>query len=33
LTEIEKFGYTHEEFLKDKKCVDFWNFFFSGTSK
>jgi hypothetical protein len=33
LTEIEKTGYTHEEFLKDKKYVDFWNFFFSGTSK
>jgi hypothetical protein len=33
LTEIEKIGYSHEEFLKDKKHVDFWDFFFSGTSK
>jgi hypothetical protein len=33
LTESEKNGYTNEEFLKDKKTVNFWDFFFSGTSK
>lgn len=33
LTEIEKSDYTHEEFLKDKEYVNFWEFFFSGTSK
>lgn len=33
LTESEKHGYTNEEFLKDKKFVDFWDFFFNGTSR
>lgn len=32
LTEIEKSDYTHDEFLKDRQTVNFWDFFFSGTS-
>lgn len=33
LTEIEKKGYTHQEFFKDKEEVDFWEYFFTSTSK
>jgi hypothetical protein len=33
LTEVAKSGYSQEEFLEDRKRVNFWDFFFSGTSK
>jgi hypothetical protein len=33
LTEVEKTGYSQEEFLADRKKVNFWDFFFSSPSK